>query len=619
VDAVMYNHFDPTRAFSPKGSLYPKRVRRLRQIEVLCQAAGIAATAIHHGLREISPALHVELGSFIVVAVLFVIVSTWLRYTWSLAKTEFLREYRMLVAFGLLWSSGVVAILIFGPALPNWIGFGGSRPTAILNLSEALIGLSGITGAAAVARRAATRGWNPALVLVLSFLALILVGTLLLMLPRARALTDSPDEMDRAPLLVALFTATSASCVTGLVVVPTGTYWSRMGQTIILALIQLGGLGIMTCGAFFAITAGSQMQVRESATLRDLLESEGIGHVRRLVLAILGFTIFSELIGAVLLSGLWADRPLRQQIFYSVFHSVSAFCNAGFALTDDSFVGMATRWQVWGVVSTLIILGGLGFAVLHNVALVATSQFKRRLSRPPLFHLPQSRVRLTVTSKLVLTTTLLLLVVGASGYFFLEGTDPDDPDARNPLSQRIADAWFQSVTFRTAGFNSVDHAKLEPATKLFAIVLMFIGASPGSTGGGVKTVCFAISVLAVASVLRGREQVETYGRSISTLHVNRALMIIALGMVMVMTTTLLLAIFENNAGRFLDHLFEATSAFATVGVSAGVTPELTVPSQLVIILTMFLGRVGPLTLLLALGGKASDIRYEYPFERVTLG
>ncbi|MFQ5730966.1 MAG: potassium transporter TrkG, partial [Planctomycetaceae bacterium] len=228
------------------------------------------------------------------------------------------------------------------------------------------------------------------------------------------------------------------------------------------------------------------------------------------------------------------------------------------------------------------------------------------------------RVRLTLTTRLAASTTVLLLVAGTLGYYLLESTsNATKPENDSPL----AEAWFQAVTFRTAGFNTVDHGDLQPATKLFAIFLMFVGASPGSTGGGVKTVCFAVTALALLSILRGRDRVEIAGRTIPQELVNRALAIVWLGIAMVMAATLLLTLFEGDGqnGRFLDHLFEATSAFATVGVSTGITPELSSASRLVIIVTMFVGRVGPLTVLIALAGRQRTARYDYPVERVTLG
>jgi trk system potassium uptake protein len=332
------------------------------------------------------------------------------------------------------------------------------------------------------------------------------------------------------------------------------------------------------------------------------------------VFTILIFTLGAELIGAVLISGLWADLPFAERVRFSLFHSVSAFCNAGFSLTENSFVGMGNRWQVWGGVAGLIVTGSMGFAVLYNVGLVLKSKFSSLKTRP-MFNLPRQRIQLSLTSKIAGGTTIILLIAGAIGYGMLESMAPVEDGSQVTLEE----SWFQSVTFRTAGFNTVDHGDMQPATKLFAILLMFVGASPGSTGGGVKTVCFAITILSLLSVLRGRQRVEVLGRTIPEDLVNRALTIISLGILMVMCSTMLLVLFENQPALFLDHLFEATSAFATVGVSTGVTAGLQSPSKMVLVATMFIGRVGPLTLLIAMAGRTQGARYQYPFERVTLG
>ncbi len=614
----MSNPFDRVFKSSESETLFPQRVQTLRKLEIVSVVVGILATVIQHGLLRLTKPLVWELGSVVILSVTFSAASVALRYYWSRVRPTFIRENRSVVVLASLWLLGILAILLLGPLLPDWSGRPTGRGAAILSLAELLIVLHGLAGVVAFTGRAAAGGLNPSLLLVLTFVALVAIGTFLLMLPRARSTVPGPDEPFTDQLRVALFTATSASCVTGLTVVPTGganAYWSRTGQTVILVLFQIGGLGIMTCGAFFAVAVGNQLQFRESAALRDLLESNTLGDVRRLLLAILAFTLLSELVGAVLLSGLFSNLPLRDQVFHSVFHSVSAFCNAGFSLTENSLVGLGTRWQVWGVMSALIIIGGMGFATLYNVALVIQSQFQK-LSRPPLFNLPANRVRLTVMSKLVLLTTVVLLVTGALAYHVLEATGLDDGAA---VGEQAANAWFQSVTFRTAGFQTVEHGELQPATKLHAIGLMFIGASPGSTGGGVKTVAFALAALALVSILRGRRHVEFMGRTIPDEQIKGAFAIISLGLFAVMNVTLLLVLFENQPDRFLDHMFEVTSAFATVGVSTGITPDLKPSSQLLITATMFLGRVGPLTLLMAMAGQQSEARYKFPEERVTLG
>lgn len=615
----MQSPLEHSRLWSSFETLHPFAARVIRRIDVGVVVCGIIATIMERGLLRITAIVHLELGMAAVAAMAWLLASAGLRYRWSRVRATFVRENRLDIALGLLWIAGLITILLFGGFLPYPPDQPFPRLTAWIAVSEILIAVRALVGIGTITRRATAKGWNPALILVLTFLTLVVIGTALLLLPRCRAHPFAENESFADQFRIALFTATSASCVTGLVVVPTGgsaPYWSRMGQIVILCLIQFGGFGIMTSGAFFAVASGRKLHFRESAALSDLLESSDLGSVRRLLLAILAFTLSSELLGAVLISGLWSDLPLSEQVFFSVFHAVSAFCNAGFSLTENSLVGLGHRWQVWGVIALLIITGGLGFSVLYDISIWIRSRVLGYRTRNPLIPLLAERARLTLTSKLVLITTAALLLGGAVGYFLLESMQPAPGES---LVSQIREAWFQSVTFRTAGFNTIDHAELHPATKLFAIALMFIGASPGSTGGGIKTVAFVLSVLALVAVLKGRNQVEVFGRLIPHLQVNRALAIVSLGMIVVMVSTLLLVVFESRPINFIDHLFEATSAFATVGVSAGRTPALQHPSQFVLIATMFIGRVGPLTLMLAMATRPSQAEYEFPEERVTLG
>jgi len=603
------------RGISERQTLHPSAVRGLQQAEVILLILGLSATVVQHGLINVTSQLHVELGLVVISAMLILLISTVLQFKWSRIRASYISENRFRFASCGLWLLGVLGIVFFGPRLNTWYGIETTRLTALIAFSEILVLLRSLQAVIVFTRAATARGSNPAVVLVASFLILICVGTVLLMLPKARIAEVPGSEPTGAPFLTALFTATSASCVTGLIVEPTGEYWSRTGQTIILCLFQIGGLGILTFGAFFAVAAGRGMLMRESATLKEMFESERLGDVRQLILAILGVTLTCELIGAVCLSGLWAEYSFSDRAFYSLFHSVSAFCNAGFALQNDSLVAFKNRWQVWAVFPTLIIMGGLGFAVLYNYGMMLRSRYLV-IQNTPLFGLPKDRARLSLTTRIILGMTFLLLFSGTLGVFVLESSAP--PNELN-LLEKLNNAWFQAVTFRTAGFNTVDLGQLQPATKLFAVLLMFIGASPGSTGGGVKTVCFSLTILALISLLKGRRHVEILGRKIPVDQVNRALTIMSLGIMMIMTSTILLVVFENRPDLFLDHLFESASAFGTVGVSTGVTAELTAPSRLVIIVTMFLGRVGPLTVLLAMAGRQPTARYEFPEERVTLG
>ena len=589
-------------------------LERLTTIATPAFFVGLVSTVLQHGIT--SDDVLWEFGLFSCLAMLVRTTIVSLKVYLSDDRLTFFQSNRRACIFAGVWLVGSIVLLLFGPVLPVW--YESSRGAAWVAWSEMFLLLIGLAQLLKFVSRTTSRS-NPAMIFVVSFVGLILVGTLLLLLPGSvteRAAGVSWIERCR----IALFTATSASCVTGLVVVPTGgpdAWWSRFGQVVIMILFQIGGLGIMSLSATFALLMGNRIAFRESAAVTEVSEASTVRDVRQLLIAILSFTLAAEAIGAVLLSTLWSHLPLGERAFYGTFHAISAFCNAGFSLTGESFLGLGTRWQIWGVVCGLIIVGSLGFGTLRS--LWTTMRLSWQSSREPssLFRHRRLREQLPLSPRLILTTTAILLLGGAFVYGLLESVG-EQSDA--PIGTRIADAWFQSVTFRTAGFNTVDHGELNPSTKLFSIGLMFIGASPGSTGGGVKTVALAIIVLALVSILRGRNHVECYGRMIPDSQVRSAFVIVAMGLGATMTSTLLLTVFEADAFAFIDILYEAISAFATVGVSTGITSELTPASQLVVTATMFLGRVGPLTLLLALAGTGQTVdQYQYPLERVSLG
>jgi trk system potassium uptake protein TrkH len=584
--------------------------RRILWGERLVAAFTLLTLALGHGVQRLEAQLSLELGVF-VAGVMGLLTAGFLWRAWLSGDVRtFLVERPTQTIVHTLWLA--LAPLVAEAGVPG-LAPAGQPLMALLRWTELMFWLRTVAVALRIIRQIAAARANPAVVFVASYVVLIAMGTLLLALPVARQQPADAAEEVHAPLLVALFTATSASCVTGLIVVPTPTYWSQTGQLVILGLIQLGGLGVMTFGAFFALGQRRGFLVRESVFMGKLLEADDMQAVRRLVLAILLFTLLSELAGTLLLMTAAPPGPWTQRLYFGLFHAVSAFCNAGFALQEQSFVGHGGQWQVWGVLATLIILGGLGFEVLRNAADVVGEGLRRRLVRGRRSSAPP---RLTVTSRLVLTTTVGLLVVGGLAFFVLE---QDNTLAGRPLSERLAESWFQSVTFRTAGFNTVDFQQIRPATQLLGIALMFIGASPGSTGGGIKTVVFALLVLATAATVSGRERVEVAARTIPDSNVQRAAAVALLGLVTLLTSTFLLVLFEQREDRFLDHLFEATSALGTVGLSTLGTDQLRPASQVVLIVTMFAGRVGPLTLLVALARKQVDVKYEYPSERVMLG
>jgi len=439
----------------------------------------------------------------------------------------------------------------------------------------------------------------PQLVLM-SFATAIGIGTLLLLLPRATATGHS------MPLIGAFFTATSATCVTGLIVVDTGTYFSRFGQGIILFLIQLGGIGIMSLVAFSAAVMGRGIGVRQRAVLKDILSSDFIGEVIPLIRNIILITLSCETIGVIVLSKVWARdfaSPLVA-FYYAVFHSVSAFCNAGFSLFDDSLARFSARPGVILTFAVLIVIGGLGFMVISNLAAAAYRRIRG------------DRIggRLTLHTRTVLTMSILLLVVGAVIFFLLEGGRSEVGISQR---ERLLTAFFTSVTARTAGFSTVSVASLTAPTALIIILLMFIGASPGGTGGGTKTSTIAVLLATIRSILKGRPNVELFKRTIPTDIVNKAICVVLLSLGLIFISSVAISAIEHQP--LTEVLFECVSAFGTVGLSRGLTQHLTTASKLVIITTMFFGRIGPLTLGLAIGQRSRETAYAYPTERVVIG
>ena len=487
----------------------------------------------------------------------------------------------------------------------------------------------------------ATLKVRPALLMVGSFLTLISMGTGLLLLPAATAPGEQPTSFTDA-----LFSATSAVCVTGLIVVDTGTHWSRFGQYVILTLIQLGGLGLMTYASVFALFMWRGMRVREALVLREVFTHDLRAEIGRLTKFILLTTLALEAAGALLLLGLWDHTAasdavsLGQRIYYSVFHSVSAFCNAGFCLYSRSLMDYRSTWQVNLVFPLLIISGGLGFAVLYNLG----RALRHRLL--PNRKTPLVERRLTLQAKMALTMTAVLLaggmVLALSIETFSGGADLWTRTARMPeesptlggttgsaavspmgrtWAERLSGAWFLSTTARTAGFNTTATTRLAFPTRFLTVVLMFIGASPGSTGGGIKTVTVAVVLCGVWSALRGRRKARAFRRSLPPETVRRAMAILALALMWVAAASIAIAAWGIRAGAqytYLDVLFETQSAFATVGLSAGATPLLNTFGRIAVILTMFVGRVGPLTLFVAMQIKARPEQVGYATENVAI-
>jgi len=488
---------------------------------------------------------------------------------------------------------------------------------------------------------------HPARLMVLSFLFVILVGTLLLVLPRATQgiYTDTTAQTARH-LLKCLFTATSAACVTGLTVYDTGKDFTLFGQAVILALIQLGGLGIMVFGTIFGLMIGKQLSLRQSLVMQDTLSHETIGHIRRTVKFVCFSTLLIEAVGAAALYPMWpADiDTVGLRVFYSVFHAVSAFCNAGFALSVDSLIPHRGAWQIYGVIMPLIVLGGLGFPVLENLSQVGWARLRRwaRVAwdrRAGRGVAPAGRSpTVNLHAKLVLSATAVLIIVPAVLFWIfetptrftprlkvnmgdqveVEGLNPDWMSGMSAGERALA-ALFQSVTTRTAGFNTVPihEEAVSSATHFLMCMLMFVGGAPGSTAGGVKTISMTILLLGVVATLRGRERIEAFSRTLALATVRRAAAVIIVMWVAVSGFVLILSYTEPGSLR--EILFEAVSACGTVGLTAGLTSRLTDLGQAIIILAMFVGRLGPLTLLIALAGRDHAAKYEYAEEAVIIG
>ena len=463
----------------------------------------------------------------------------------------------------------------------------------------------------------AATGKNPTKTLIASFLVLIISGAGVLMLPRASANNESIGFVD------ALFTATSATCVTGLIVKDTGSDFSLMGQMVILSMIQLGGLGIVVFGAIFALLLGQALSLQESVAMQDLLSARTLGRIGNMIAFIFVGTLLIETVGAVSMLGMWNDVPgraisIQQQWFYSVFHSVSAFCNAGFSLFKDSFTSYNRNWILYIVICPLIILGGLGFGVLYDLANIAADRVKRffkiRIKKQSPFTIEMPK-RMALQTKIVLSVSLLLIIGGALALFLFENAA-----SFSAADCGLLDALFQSITARTAGFNTLDVSVMSAPARVILMLLMFVGGSPGSTAGGIKTVTLAVVIMSAVAALRKRQEVEMFKRSVRIAIVGRAITVTLLFVVVLFTAALLLTITERaNIFTMSDIFFEASSALGTVGLTAGITASLTAAGKFIIITLMLIGRLGPLTLLAALTFNLRPARYNYPEEAIIVG
>lgn len=457
------------------------------------------------------------------------------------------------------------------------------------------------------------RIFTPFTLPIYCFLAAIVVGAVLLHMDASRAVHYGLDAISPITWLDALFTATSAVCVTGLTVVDTGTSFSLFGQGVILALIQIGGLGVMTYTSLIFYLWRRRVSLTDRLAVGQSLLHDPTFRLGRFLLFVVVFTLGVELAGAV---ALLIHAPKQFNLFSATFHSISAFCNAGFSLNRDSLVGFKGDIPINLVFIVLITLGGLGFSVVNEVGRVIRSWFQPGARKEGL-------TRLSFHAHTVLYTSLFLVVAGALILFLAEYLSPSGDHG---LEESLLAGVFQSVTCRTAGFNTVDLATMTNVSLLFMILLMFIGGSPGSCAGGVKTTTFRVIVAFIVSQMRGRKQTVVHNRALDSDSLNKALTLAVFGMMTVFVATLVLMVTEgsdmpHSLGRdhFLDILFEVVSAFGTVGLSTGLTPHLSVPGKLVVCVLMYVGRLGPILFLQAMAGLQRQPRYTWAEESLMIG
>lgn len=436
---------------------------------------------------------------------------------------------------------------------------------------------------------------TPGQMIIISFISLILIGTFLLMLP------ISTRNGKGAPFMDALFTSTSASCVTGLVMHDTAQYWSPFGQLVLLLLIQIGGMGVITMAILLFVLGGKKIGFKQRYFMQQSISAPQIGGIIRNTKWILKATLFTESVGALLLSIRFLPKyGLLKGIWYSIFHSISAFCNAGFDLMGkqkaySSLVSYSNDALVSNTIALLIVLGGLGFFVWRDI-------LKNKMH----FH------KYTLQSKIVLTTTLFLITLSAI-YFYCN----DFMHWNLSLSEKINVSIFQAITPRTAGFNTIDLNKMSQSSLLFMTLLMLIGGSPQGTAGGFKTTTLAVLVLSIRAIFNHKQNPQCFGRRISTDSLNSAAALFMLFLVLFFTSAFLIASADNLP--ILDALFEAASAIGTVGLTLGITPTLSTFSHCILIFLMFFGRVGGLTLLLAISKHQIASNANLPQENITIG
>lgn len=436
----------------------------------------------------------------------------------------------------------------------------------------------------------------------LGFITVIAIGTFLLMLPLSTSTGTWNDP------IVALFTSTSAVCVTGLSVVDPGTYFSFWGQLFMVGLVQIGGLGYMTTTTFLILLVGRRFDLRQKMAIQQALDRPGLQESAQVIRSVIATTMIFEITGIFLLMVVFVpEHGFAYGLWLSIFHSVNSWNNAGFSLFRDNLIGYQTSVLLNLTVSGLIIMGGIGYQVIFEMYLWLRDRLLRK----------SSCLVFSLNFKVAISTTLLLLIVGTIALFLVEVNNPDTLGNLS-FGNKLMAAWFQSVVPRTAGFNTIDIGKMTETGLFIIIALMFIGTNPGSTGGGIKTTTVRVLTSCTKAILQGKEEVQLYQRQVAYPLILKAVGVLVGSGTTVMISTILISLTDPEI-TFIQNLFEVVSAFATVGLSTGITASMSPAGKLIIIMTMYVGRVGILLLMSALLGDPRPSAVRYPEENLLVG
>ncbi len=589
--------------YESRGKAYTS----IRAVTFISSFAAIVLLVYNLGF-ELDPiqARQVYYGLDVVFAIF--VLSYLARWLYAFRRLDFLRRHRFEgVLMLIILINGICVYVLDFALIPRIIGaLGIQNPVQFYHFFiVCFMFLLLVYEFGVASTRLGNVNIKPAAAFVMSFLILIGFGTAILMLPD---MTRAPGSM---PFLDALFTATSAACVTGLIVVDTATYFTLKGQLVILFLIQLGGLGILSFASFFTLVFRQGVGIRHQVMLQDFLSSESLLSARGLLRQIVFMTFLIEFIGFVFIYATWDDRvtftSIDQKILFSAFHSISAFCNAGFSLYTNGLYENFVResYILHLVIAGLVILGGIGFPVIQDI--FSPQRLRDRLRNPWRDWQLGTKVAVYVSAALLLFGTVTIYLLESSNSL-----------ANLTFMESLIHSFFQSAVSRTAGFNTVDFSALRMPTYIIIMFLMFVGASSGSIGGGIKTSTFFLVVASTIATVRGQMKLEIGRNYISNTLVFRALSIFVFAAGINLLSILLLTITEPGM-ELVDLAFEQVSAFATVGLSTGITAQLSDSSRIIIIFSMFIGRIGTLTFALAFTSRVNNRSYQYPKAHIMVG